>query len=337
MVAPRQADNILINLRKPGETGGPRLPPPPLQAPCAGGVPCRLDVPARRSPLTFPCLASRGALLGLPERAGYKIPRGGMFERVSAANYFGEIVEWCGFALAAYPSLPAGARQPGPMRVQVQLGGDMAGEGWHGTTPWLLIGCCRPRFAPMQPPLRSSALPTWRHAAGGTTSGEHPPHAASLAQPAWRSLGQLAVAAGLISTCCRLLYNTGTRPSLGRDIRRRGTPSFHTSGDAAGCQRWWPGCTSRCRRAACLAALTSIHRRSALLPFMISSVECICKEKPRAQAAVKGRTAWQLVHGMEPASMPAAVPVPNARHAGRDEQWTHAIQGTKAMRVATRG
>ncbi|XP_060134048.1 3-oxo-5-alpha-steroid 4-dehydrogenase 1 [Zootoca vivipara] len=47
-----QSDNILRNLRKPGETG-------------------------------------------------YKIPRGGMFEYVSGANYFGEILEWCGFALAS--------------------------------------------------------------------------------------------------------------------------------------------------------------------------------------------------------------------------------------------
>ena len=37
---------------------------------------------------------------------GYKIPRGGMFEYVSGANYFGEILEWGGFALAAW-SLPA--------------------------------------------------------------------------------------------------------------------------------------------------------------------------------------------------------------------------------------
>lgn len=36
----------------------------------------------------------------------YKIPRGGMFEYVSAANYFGEIVEWTGWAIASW-SLPA--------------------------------------------------------------------------------------------------------------------------------------------------------------------------------------------------------------------------------------
>ena len=31
----------------------------------------------------------------------YSIPRGGFFELVSSANYFGEICEWWGFALAA--------------------------------------------------------------------------------------------------------------------------------------------------------------------------------------------------------------------------------------------
>merc|ERR1711879_27685 len=34
------------------------------------------------------------------EEKKYKIPTGGMFTYVSAANFFGEIVEWAGFALA---------------------------------------------------------------------------------------------------------------------------------------------------------------------------------------------------------------------------------------------
>ncbi|CAM4511604.1 3-oxo-5-alpha-steroid 4-dehydrogenase 1 isoform X3 [Lepidochelys kempii] len=36
-----------------------------------------------------------------PGETGYKIPRGGLFEYVTGANFFGEILEWFGFALAS--------------------------------------------------------------------------------------------------------------------------------------------------------------------------------------------------------------------------------------------
>ncbi|EGD77467.1 hypothetical protein PTSG_08562 [Salpingoeca rosetta] len=47
-------------------------------------------------------------LIGLRKGSdkGYKIPRGGMFEFVSGANFFGEILEWTGFAIASW-SFPA--------------------------------------------------------------------------------------------------------------------------------------------------------------------------------------------------------------------------------------
>ena len=41
-----------------------------------------------------------------PGETGYKIPRGGMFEYVSGANFFGEITEWVGYALASGFALP---------------------------------------------------------------------------------------------------------------------------------------------------------------------------------------------------------------------------------------
>jgi len=41
-----------------------------------------------------------------PGETGYKIPRGGLFEYVSGANFAGEALEWIGFAIAAN-TLPA--------------------------------------------------------------------------------------------------------------------------------------------------------------------------------------------------------------------------------------
>jgi 3-oxo-5-alpha-steroid 4-dehydrogenase 1 len=73
------SDYTLIFLRKPGESG--------------------YKIP-------------HGALPSLP-RCGdgcltaARMHAGGMFEYVSGANFLGEILEWCGFALASWAFVPA--------------------------------------------------------------------------------------------------------------------------------------------------------------------------------------------------------------------------------------
>lgn len=41
-----------------------------------------------------------------PGESGHKIPRGGFFNYVSGANFFGEIIEWLGFSMMCAFSLP---------------------------------------------------------------------------------------------------------------------------------------------------------------------------------------------------------------------------------------
>ncbi|KAJ8602541.1 hypothetical protein CTAYLR_008349 [Chrysophaeum taylorii] len=60
------------------------------------------------------CAHSDGILRDLRRdgSTGYAIPRGGFFDFVSCANYFGEILEWVGYAIAmngAYPGLACAA------------------------------------------------------------------------------------------------------------------------------------------------------------------------------------------------------------------------------------
>ena len=40
--------------------------------------------------------------LGKTKEGNYQIPRGGLYQWLSCPNYFGEIMEWCGWALATW-------------------------------------------------------------------------------------------------------------------------------------------------------------------------------------------------------------------------------------------
>lgn len=42
------------------------------------------------------------AALRKPGETGYKIPRGGLYELISCPNYFGELLEWTGWAIATW-------------------------------------------------------------------------------------------------------------------------------------------------------------------------------------------------------------------------------------------
>ena len=47
-------------------------------------------------------IAADATLLRLRRRGEYAIPHGGLFDRVASPNYFGELVEWIGFAVATW-------------------------------------------------------------------------------------------------------------------------------------------------------------------------------------------------------------------------------------------
>jgi 3-oxo-5-alpha-steroid 4-dehydrogenase len=76
---------------------------------------------------------------------GYSIPRGGMFELVSGANFFGEILEWCGWSVAAW-RLPAAA-------FALFTAGNIGPRAWHHHLDY------RKRFGSAYPQHRKALIP----------------------------------------------------------------------------------------------------------------------------------------------------------------------------------
>ena len=101
------SDNVLRNLRAPGETG--------------------LLVSHSKQVIVAIACMPLGCVVTLKVCcvgvAGYRIPRGGAFEWVSGANYFGEALEWIGYALAAW-TLPATA-------FAIFTFGNIGPRAWH--------------------------------------------------------------------------------------------------------------------------------------------------------------------------------------------------------------
>ena len=84
------SDNALLRLRQQRATN-------------SKGETAAAGAPASGSTSSTSAAASSGAASAKPH---YSIPRGGLFEYVSCANYAGECLEWAGWALAADFALP---------------------------------------------------------------------------------------------------------------------------------------------------------------------------------------------------------------------------------------